>query len=142
MTLERNGRFDVSVHKILLETDLKPETIFDCLLTIPNTSFTLKANSLYIKGQKGMQFFKWFHERFLRFFHRCLCFFCVASPLPIKLHSKSFFSIIKPSYSIVSNFSPVVHSITNFGFIANLTEGFAIHLEKTLEETIHFSFTR
>jgi len=51
MTLERNGLFDVSVHKILMESDLQPETIFECLLTIPGTSFSAKADSMYLKGQ-------------------------------------------------------------------------------------------
>lgn len=51
MTLEREGLFDVSVHKSLLESDLQPETIFECLLTIPGTSFTAKADSMYLKGQ-------------------------------------------------------------------------------------------
>ena len=31
MTLERNGLFDVSVHKILMESDLQPETIFESI---------------------------------------------------------------------------------------------------------------
>ena len=51
MTLERNGLFDVSVHKILMESDLQPETIFECLLSIPGTSFSAKADSMYLKGQ-------------------------------------------------------------------------------------------
>ena len=51
MTLERDGLFDVSVHKILVEADLQPETIFQCLLAIPGTSFSAKADSMYLKGQ-------------------------------------------------------------------------------------------
>ena len=50
MTLERDGLFDVSVHKILVEADLQPETIFQCLLAIPGTSFSAKADSMYLKG--------------------------------------------------------------------------------------------
>ena len=53
MTLERNGLFDVSVHRILEESDFKPETIFECSLSIPGTSFSMKADSLYFKGQRG-----------------------------------------------------------------------------------------
>jgi len=52
MTLEREGLYDVSVHKILLESELKAETIFECLLTIPGTSFSRKADNVYVKGQK------------------------------------------------------------------------------------------
>ena len=51
MTLERDGLFDVSVHKILVEAELQPETIFQCLLAIPGTSFSAKADSMYLKGQ-------------------------------------------------------------------------------------------
>ena len=54
MTLEREGLYDVSVHKILLESELKAETIFECLLTIPGTSFSAKADNVYVKGQKGI----------------------------------------------------------------------------------------
>jgi len=55
MTLERDGLFDVSVHKILVEADLQPETIFQCLLAIPGTSFSAKADSMYLKGQVSYQ---------------------------------------------------------------------------------------
>ena len=55
MTLERDGLFDMSVHKILVEADLQPETIFQCLLTIPGTSFTAKADSMYLKGQGNIR---------------------------------------------------------------------------------------
>jgi hypothetical protein len=57
MTLEREGLFDVSVHKILLESELLPETIFECLLNIPGTSFTMKEDSMYLRG-KGIHNFK------------------------------------------------------------------------------------
>lgn len=40
--VEREGLYDVSVHKMLSESDLKPETVFECMLTIPG---------LYIKIQ-------------------------------------------------------------------------------------------
>jgi len=55
MTLERDGLFDVSVHKILVEADLQPETTFQCLLAIPGTSFSVKADSMYLKGQVSYQ---------------------------------------------------------------------------------------
>lgn len=55
MTLERDGLFDVSVHKILVEAELQPETIFQCLLAIPGTSFSVKADSMYLKGQVSYQ---------------------------------------------------------------------------------------
>ena len=54
LTVERDGLYDVSVHKILLEEELKPETIFECLLTIPDTTYSVKEETMYFpnKGKK------------------------------------------------------------------------------------------
>eukprot|EP00095_Tigriopus_kingsejongensis_P006884 maker-scaffold125_size330479-snap-gene-0.12 protein:Tk06884 transcript:maker-scaffold125_size330479-snap-gene-0.12-mRNA-1 annotation:"hypothetical protein L798_04682" len=51
LTVEREGRFDVSVHKILSEDLLKPETVFGCLVTIPGTSYSVKEETMYFPGQ-------------------------------------------------------------------------------------------
>lgn len=55
LTVERDGLYDVSVHKILFETELSPETIFECLLTIPGTSYSLKEDAMYYKGKVSYQ---------------------------------------------------------------------------------------
>ena len=44
MTLKRDGLFDVLVHKILVEANLQPETIFQCSLAIPGMTFSAKAS--------------------------------------------------------------------------------------------------
>lgn len=49
--MESEGRFDVSVHKILSEDLLKPETVFGCLVTIPGTSYSVKEETMYFPGQ-------------------------------------------------------------------------------------------
>lgn len=51
LTVESEGRFDVSVHKILSEDLLKPETVFGCLVTIPGTSYSVKEETMYFPGQ-------------------------------------------------------------------------------------------
>lgn len=78
MTLERNGLFDVSVHKILMESDLQPETIFECLLTIPGTSFSAKADSMYLKGQ-GKETTQQQQQKFLAGKLCLIMFFCYLS---------------------------------------------------------------
>nr|XP_040569180.1 uncharacterized protein LOC121118656 [Lepeophtheirus salmonis] len=51
LTVERDGLFDISVHKILLEEKLKPETVFGCILSIPDTSYTVKEETMYFPGK-------------------------------------------------------------------------------------------
>ena len=51
LTIEREGLFDVSVHRILSEEHLKPETVFGCLVTIPGTSYSVKEETMYFPGK-------------------------------------------------------------------------------------------
>jgi hypothetical protein len=54
LTIEGDGLFDISVTKILKEGLLQPETIFQCLLTIPGTHFSIREETMYFPG-KGKQ---------------------------------------------------------------------------------------
>ncbi len=56
LMVERDGLYDVSVHKMLSESELKPETVFECLLTIPGTSYAAREETMYFPG-KGERFF-------------------------------------------------------------------------------------
>ena len=51
MTIERDGLFDISVTKILKEVLLEPETIFQCLLTIPGSHFQRREETMYFPGK-------------------------------------------------------------------------------------------
>ena len=56
LTIEREGLFDISVTKILKEALLQPEAIFQCLLTIPETTFIRREETMYFPG-KGKPYF-------------------------------------------------------------------------------------
>ena len=63
MTIEREGLFDVSVHRILSEEHLKPETVFGCLVTIPGTSYSVKEETMYFPGKgKAKRKFRYYCE--------------------------------------------------------------------------------
>ena len=49
-----NGLYDVSVFKTLSEEDLRPETVFGCVLTIPGTEYSIKEETMYFPG-KGIR---------------------------------------------------------------------------------------
>jgi len=51
LTIEREGLFDISVTKILKEALLQPEAIFQCLLTIPETTFIRREETMYFPGK-------------------------------------------------------------------------------------------
>ncbi len=59
--VERDGLYDVSVHKMLSESELKPETVFECLLTIPGTSYAAREETMYFPG-KGDTLFNDFYD--------------------------------------------------------------------------------
>ena len=59
--VERDGLYDVSVHKMLSESELKPETVFECLLTIPGTAYAAREETMYFPG-KGEQNSKYFEN--------------------------------------------------------------------------------
>ena len=46
-----NGLYDVSVFKTLSEEDLRPETVFGCVLTIPGTEYSIKEETMYFPGK-------------------------------------------------------------------------------------------
>ena len=52
-----NGLYDVSLFKTLSEEDLRPETVFGCVLTIPGTDYSIKEETMYFPG-KGIHYFK------------------------------------------------------------------------------------
>ena len=52
-----NGLYDVSLFKTLSEEDLRPETVFGCVLTIPGTDYSIKEETMYFPG-KGIYYFK------------------------------------------------------------------------------------
>ena len=52
-----NGLYDVSLFKTLSEEDLRPETVFGCVLTIPGTDYSIKEETMYFPG-KGIYHFK------------------------------------------------------------------------------------
>ena len=56
MTIEREGLFDISVTKILKEALLQPEAIFQCLLTIPETTFIRREETMYFPGKGKPEF--------------------------------------------------------------------------------------
>ena len=62
-----NGLYDVSLFKTLSEEDLRPETVFGCVLTIPGTDYSIKEETMYFPG-KGIYYFKiltpytWFYH--------------------------------------------------------------------------------
>ena len=58
--VERDGLYDVSVHKMLSESELKPETVFECLLTIPGTAYAAREETMYFpgKGEKKLKDFE------------------------------------------------------------------------------------
>ena len=47
VTVEKDGLFDVSVNKVLSIDELQPETVFQCLLTIPGTQFSVREETMY-----------------------------------------------------------------------------------------------
>ena len=46
-----NGLYDVSVFKTLSEEELRPETVFGCVLTIPGTDYSIKEETMYFPGK-------------------------------------------------------------------------------------------
>ena len=46
-----NGLYDVSLFKTLSEEDLRPETVFGCVLTIPGTDYSIKEETMYFPGK-------------------------------------------------------------------------------------------
>ena len=50
-----NGLYDVSLFKTLSEEDLRPETVFGCVLTIPGTDYSIKEETMYFPG-KGIYY--------------------------------------------------------------------------------------
>ena len=51
LTIEREGLYDVSVHKLLREDDLNPETVFQCEIAIPGTTYSVKEETMYFPGK-------------------------------------------------------------------------------------------
>ena len=51
LTVERDGLFDVAVNKMLSVDRLKPQTVFQCLLTIPGTQYSVKEETMYFPGR-------------------------------------------------------------------------------------------
>ena len=51
LTVEKDGLFDVAVNKILSVDRLKPETVFQCLLTIPGTQYSVREETMYFPGK-------------------------------------------------------------------------------------------
>jgi hypothetical protein len=49
--VERDGLYDVSVHKMLSEAELRPETVFECVLSIPGTSYIAREETMYFPGK-------------------------------------------------------------------------------------------
>merc|ERR1719458_1557632 len=50
-----NGLYDVSVFKTLSEEELRPETVFGCVLTIPGTDYSIKEETMYFPGKVAYQ---------------------------------------------------------------------------------------
>jgi len=50
-----NGLYDVSLFKTLSEEDLRPETVFGCVLTIPGTDYSIKEETMYFPGKVAYQ---------------------------------------------------------------------------------------
>ena len=46
-----SGLFDVTVFKELSEKELRPETVFGCILTIPGTEYSIKEETMYFPGK-------------------------------------------------------------------------------------------
>ena len=51
LMVERDGLYDVSVHKMLSESELRPETVFECELSIPGTSYVAREETMYFPGK-------------------------------------------------------------------------------------------
>ena len=51
LTVEKDGLFDVSVNKLLSVDQLKPETVFQCMLTIPGTQYSVREETMYFPGK-------------------------------------------------------------------------------------------
>ena len=51
LTVEKDGLFDVSVNKMLDVDQLQPETVFQCLLRIPGTQFSVREETMYFPGK-------------------------------------------------------------------------------------------
>ena len=64
LTVEKDGLFDVSVNKLLSVEQLKPETVFQCLLMIPGTQYSVKEETMYFPG-KGTIFYHQFWQAIL-----------------------------------------------------------------------------
>lgn len=56
LTVEKDGLFDVSVNKLLSVDQLKPETVFQCLLTIPGTQYSVREETMYFPGKGKLQY--------------------------------------------------------------------------------------
>ena len=54
--MERDGLFDVTVHKTIDENDLKPETVFACDVAIPGTKYSVRRETMYFPGKGGLLF--------------------------------------------------------------------------------------
>ena len=49
-----NGLFDVTVYKTLTEVELRPETVFGCILRIPGTEYSVKEETMYFPGKGNL----------------------------------------------------------------------------------------
>ena len=54
LTVEKEGLFDVSVNKMLDVEQLQPETVFQCLLRIPGTQFSVREETMYFPGKGNL----------------------------------------------------------------------------------------
>ena len=54
MKVEKEGLFDVSVNKMLDVEQLQPETVFQCLLRIPGTQFSVREETMYFPGKGNL----------------------------------------------------------------------------------------
>ena len=66
--VECDGLYDVSVHKMLSESELKPETVFECLLTIPGTAYAAREETMYFPGKGKNHFIDCYIVTYVLFF--------------------------------------------------------------------------
>ena len=58
--------FDVAVFKTLSEEELRRETVFGCVLTIPGTEYSIKEETMYFPG-KGICHEVWIYVAFYEY---------------------------------------------------------------------------
>ena len=54
---QAGGLFDVTLHRVVLDETLPQETVFKCVLSIPDTQYQISRKGIYFPGKSSFLFY-------------------------------------------------------------------------------------